>query len=444
MKYQIITALIFAGLILFVSTGLTQEPTEQTRLVVKGLVPDSPAQKAGILPNDILLQYDGKPVQTVKELNDLKALVKTDSVEIVVKREEKELKFKIPAGSIGVFLNEWLPNLTYKADAVVIEGIPKLGWDTGKDNTFFGALEAVANFLGIKKDYIDINGMSGGAFRIQFCKDWCPSSPDPTCGYNVGEDGLRALGLEYQALHLSTDGKNKPAMKQAIMESIAKKRPVIAIDLIQTAEWGIITGYQNNGEELLCRTYFDRREGYEIAQKFPFVIYIITGKKEAPKDIDNYQKSFEIALKNLKTERYENYYSGIAGFNQWIKELEKDNFQALDSQKYYNSALANAWIYDRLTSDRADAAEYLALINTQFPKASAKINELAQLYKGESEFLKQPKNIVIYSYAMKSREDWTPEMRTKEVDILRNVKAKEEAALKLWEEIAKLTAKSKK
>ena len=444
MKYQTIFALIFTGLILLVSTGLTQEPTEQTRLVVKGVIPDSPAQKAGVLPNDILIQYDGKPVKTVKELNDLKAQVKGDSVEIAVMREGKELKFKIPAGSIGVFLNEWLPDLTYKADAMVIEGIPKLGWDIGKDNTFFGALEAVANYLGIKKDYIEINGISGGAFRVQFCKDWCPSSPDPTCGYNVGEEALRALGLEYQTLALSTDGKNKPEMKKAIMESIAKKIPVIAIDLIETMEWGVITGYQNNGEELICRTYFDRREGYEIAQKYPFAIYIITGMKQTPKDIDNYQKSFEIALKNLKTERYENYYSGIAGFNQWIKELEKDNFAALDSQKYYNAALANAWIYDRLTSDRADAAAYLGRINNQFPKASAKINELAQLYKDESELLKQPKNIVIYSYAMKSREDWTPEMRTKEVDVLRNAKTKEEAALKLWEEIAKLTAKSKK
>jgi PDZ domain len=444
MKYQIIATLIFAGLILFASTGLTQEPTEQTRLVVKGLVPDSPAQKAGVLPNDILLKYDGKPVQTVKELNDLKALVKTDSVEIVVNREEKELKFKIPAGSIGVFLNEYLPDLSYKADAVVIEGIPKLGWDTGKDNTFFGALEAVANFLGVKKDYIDINGMSGGAFRIQFCKDWCPSSPDPTCGYNVGEDALRALGLEYQALALSKDGKNKDAMKQAIMESIAKKIPVIAIDLIEIAEWGIITGYQNNGEELLCRTYFDRRESYEIAQKFPFAIYIITGKKEPPADIDNYQKSFEIALKNLKTEKYDNYYSGIAGFNQWIKELKGDNFAAFDSEKYYNAALANAWIYDRLTADRANAVEYLGRINSQFPKASAEIDELTKLYKDENELLKQPKNIVIYSYAMKSREDWNPERRAKEIEVLGNVKTKEEAALKLWEQIAKLTSKPKK
>lgn len=444
MKYQIITALIFAGLILFVSIGITQEQVEQTRLVVKGLVTDSPAQKAGILPNDILLQYDGKPVHTVKELNDLKAQTKTDSVEIIVRREEKELKFKIPAGPIGVFLNERLPDLTFQADAVVIEGIPQLSWDTGKDNTFFAALEAAANYLGVKKDYIEINGMSGGAFRIQFCKDWCPSSPDPTCGYNVGEDGLRALGLEYQTMHLSTDGKNKPALKQIIMESIAKKRPVIAIDLVETAEWGIVTGYQNNGDELLCRTYFDQREGYEIAQKFPFAIYIITGKKEPPKDIDNYQKSFEIALKNLKTERYENYYSGIAAFNQWIKELEKDDFATLDSQKYFDRALANAWIYDRLTSDRADAVEYLERINNQFAKAAAKINELAQLYKEESELLKQPKNIVIYSYAMKSREDWTPGMRMKEVEVLRNAKAKEEAALKLWEQIAKLITKPKK
>ena len=444
MKYQIITTLIFTGLILFVSIGMTQEPAEPTRLVVKGLVTDSPAQKAGILSNDILLQYDGKPVHTVKELNDLKTQAKGDSVEIIIRREQKEMKFKLPAGPIGVFLNERLPDLAYKADAVVIEGIPRLGWDTGKSNSFFAALEAVANQLGVKKDYIEINGMSGAAFRLQFFKDWCPSSPDPTCGYNAGEDALRELGFEFNELHLSKDGKNKEEMKKAIMESISKKTPVIAIDLIETAEWGIITGYQNNGEELLCRTYFDKREGYEIAQKFPFAIYIITNKKEAPKDIDNYKKAFEIALKNLKTEKYGDYYSGIAALNKWIEGLEKDNFAALDSQKYYNRALANAWIYDRLTADRAEAAEYLERVSNQFPEAVDKINELAQLYKAENEILKQPENTVVYSYAMKSRDDWTPEMRRKEIENLNQAKAKEEEALKIWGEVVKLTSKPKK
>jgi hypothetical protein len=442
MKNLIITSLILAGLL--VSIAIAQEPAEATRLVVKGIVAESPAQKAGIMSDDILLKYDGKPTPTLKELFALKDQAKGDSVEVIILRGQQEMKFKLPTGQMGLFLNELLPDIKFKEDAVVIEGVPKLGWDTGKMNSFLAALEAIANHLGVPKDYVELNGISGAAFRFQFFKDWCPSSPDPTCGYNVGEDALRALGFEFKCMELAKDGNNKEAMKDAIMQSISKKMPVIAIDLIETPEWGIITGYQNNGEELLCCTYFDKRDGYEIAEKFPFAIYIITERKEPPNDNENYKKSFGITLKNLKTKMYGDYYSGIAAFNKWVERLEKDNFAAKDSAAYYNCALANAWMYDRLTEDRGNAAEYLERIVEEFPELTVKLQGLAEFYQEEAGILKEPKDLVIYSYNMKSRDDWSPEMRKKEIPVLRQVKAKEEAALKYWEEIAKLTANPKK
>ena len=441
MKSRIVTILLIG---LFVSIGLTQEKPETPKLVVQNVMPESPAQKIGIMPNDILLKYAGIPTPTLKELLALKEKAKGDSVEIVVLREGKELKFKLPTGQMGVYLKELLPDIKYKEDVVVIEGIPKLGWETGKNATFFGALEVVANHLDVPKDYLELNGISGSAFRFHFHKDWCPSSPDPTCGYNAGEDALRALGFEFKCMMLSKDGKNKEEMKNAIMQSISKKIPVIAVDLIEMPEWGIITGYQKNGEELLCRTYFDKRDGYEIAQKFPFVIYLITEKKEALDELANYKKSFAIALKNLKTKMYDDYYTGIAAFSKWIEKLEKDNFAAKDSATYYGCALANAWMYDRLIEDRMNAAEYLERIHGEFPDLIERLQGLVQIYREESDVLKETKDVVIYSQDMKSREDWSPEMRKKQIEILRQVKAKEEATLKIWEEVAKLTAKPKK
>ena len=443
MKNNIIVILLL-GLIVFASIGLAQEKTEEAKLVVQSLVPDSPAAKAGIMVKDIFFKYDGKPVNSLKMLNEYKAQVKTDSVAIVVLRDKKEMKFKLPTGQMGVFLNEALPDIKYKEDAVVIVGIPKLSWDSNKFNTFFAALEAVANNLGIAKDYLELCGISGSVFRFQFYKDWCPSSPDPTCGYNAGEDALRALGFEFKRMSLSKDGKNKTEMKNAIMQSISKKIPVIAIDLIQVPEWGIITGYQNNGDELLCRTYFDNREGYEIAQKFPFAIYLITGEKEPLDDLASYKKSFAIALKNLKTKMYDDYYSGIAAFNKWIEKLEKDDFAAKDSATYYNCALANAWMYDRLAEDRGNAAKYLEPIQGNFPDFSDKLQPLIMIYREESDMLKGTKDLVIYDYNLKSRADWSPEMRKKEIGVLSIVKGKEEVALSLWEAIAKLTAEEKK
>ena len=431
--------------LLFISTVSAEQPAEQTRLVVTGLITGGAGEKVGIKINDVFIKYNGKFVSTRNELNEYKNQVKGDSVEITVEREIegglphalKVITVNIPKGPIGVYLTELLPDLKYKEDAVVINGIPKLGWETSKINSFIACVELVANHLGIKKDYIEINGISGAAFRLQFCKDWCPSSPDPTCGYNNGEDALKALGLEYKSYSLSPDGKNKPKIKKAIMESIDKKIPVIAIDLIDTAEWGLVTGYQDNGEELLCRSYFDKRNSYEIAQKFPWVLYVIMGKKDVAKDTKLYQQSFKTIYANLTTKNYGQYFSGINAFDQWIEHLEKSDFAKMDSAKFNNAVFANGWIFDRLAVDRNDAAVYLETVANKIPELSKKLTELANIYKEEAKILQETNVNIPNSNIIKSSIEWTSEMRQEQIALLQKAKVKEEAALNIWKEIVK-------
>jgi hypothetical protein len=425
----ILLSVIFSGIFFAV------EPIEQTRLVVEKVMPNSPHEKAGILPNDILIKYDGKPISSFKELGAVKEQIVKDSIEVVFLRGQQEIKFKIAKGQSGVSVKEYLPDIKYKDDAVIIQGIPKLGWE--KMNSFFGSLELVANHLGINRDYTWINGVSGAAFRLHFCKDWCPSSPDPTCGFNSGEEALKALGLEYKSYNLASDGKNKPEILKAIKQSIDNDRPVIAIDLLQVPEWGLITGYQNNGEELLCRTYFDRRQGYEIAEKFPWAVYIITGKKTNEKYIDPYPQSFKTILANLTTKNYDQYYSGINAFDQWINHLEKSDFAKMDSQKYNNAILANGWIFDRLAIDRKDGADYLNYVAAHQMSNTEGLFELAYIYEQESKLLQETKINIPNSNIIKNTSEWTPEMRKEEVALLKEAKAKEEAALKIWQDIVK-------
>lgn len=437
------TLIVITICFIFASTTMAEVPTEEPRLVVKSTVPNQPTQRAGVMPNDILIKYNGTPVNTLKALNDLKLQAEGDSVEIVVLRNQNELTLKLPAGSMGVYLTELLPDIKYKDDAVVIVGIPKLGWETGKINSFLACIELVANHLGIKKDYVEINGISGAAFRLHFCKDWCPSSPGQTCGYNVGEELLKALGLEYKSYSLSSDGKNKPEIKEAIIASINNKIPVIAIDLSDTPEWGIIAGYQNNGDEFLCRTYFDNRNNYEIAQKFPWVLYVITGKKEMAKDVDLYQQSFKTIYANLTTENYGQYYSGINAFDKWIEHLGKSDFTKMDSQKFNNAVMANGWIFDRLAVDRNDAGPYLESVAVKIPELSKKLTELANIYKDESKMLQETKVNIPNSNIVKSSIEWTQEMRAQEIELIQQAKAKEKAALKIWREIVKTEGENK-
>jgi len=433
------TIAVITLIAIFVGSLIAVEPVEQTRLVVEKVMPNSPHERAGILPNDILIKYDGKNVSSFKELAAAKEQVTKDSLIVVFLRGEKEIKFKIAKGQSGVSVKEYLPDIKYKEDAVVIKNIPALGWD--KMNSFIGSLELAANHLGIKRDYVWINGVSGAAFRLHFCEGWCPSSPDPTCGFNSAEEALKALGLEYKSYNLSSDGKNKPEILNAIKQSINNDRPVIAIDLLQVAEWGLITGYQNNGEELLCRTYFDRRQGYEIAEKFPFGVYVITASYpvKTSDNINNYKNSFKIVEQNLKTEMYDDYYSGLIAFDKWIEALNKTDFAALDTKKFEEYALANAWIFDRLVEDRTNAVIYLKRNQYEvwLSNFSKKMEELINLYEQEVAILTETKDLVIYPFNMKSQSDWTTEMRSKQIEVLKKAKTKEVAALKIWEELNK-------
>jgi len=436
-KDLVLLVLLVAGLALCDGACKPEETIEFTKLVVYSVVAKSPAESAGIKEGDVFLKYNDIAVKTLKEVNELKNKVESDSVNILVQRDGKELTFKLPVRQMGVYLKELLPEIKYKKDAVVIEGIPKLDWSTGKSATFHAALEVIANHLGIDKDYVYLNGVSGSAFRLHFHKDWCPSSPDPTCGYNSGEEALKSLGLECHFKFVpKEDSAGQKELRKEIMESIDRGMPVFATELIGAPEWGIITGYQDGGKELLCRTYFDRRGGYDIADKFPWVVYFIDEKKEMPTDIDNYRRSFVIALENLTTPEYDKYASGLAGFALWLKRLKTEDFAAMDSAKYITASHTNAWIYDRLIDDREDATEYLEQITKSFPELSKKLKVLAKLYREESELLKPSKDIIVYEFNMKNRDDWSPEMRKEAVVRLSKAQAKEEAALKIWKQIA--------
>ena len=412
-------------------------PAEQPNLAVTGVVPGSPAERAGIQPGDVFKTYVGTPVSTLDEVNKLKQQVTTDSVEVRLIRGGQELAIMLPAGQMGVFLKELLPDLEYGEGDVVIEGIPQLDWSLGKSNSYLAALEAVANHLGIDKDYVWLNGVSGAAFRLHFHEDWCPSSPDPGCGYPTCNHALDALGLKHEGRHVEEDDEEGRAkLKQDIIASIDAGYPVIGIDIRGVPEWGIITGYRKGGEELLCRSYFDRREGYDIAEKIPWGVTIISGLVKPAPELASFQTSFKVAHENLTTEQYGDYYSGLAAFDYWLDQLRNTDFDAIDEERFREEVShANAWIYERLAEDREYAAQYLELIAPDFPDQATELEMLAQLYREESEVLKPTEDVIVYSFQMKDRSDWSAEKRAEQVARLTEARGKEEQARELWEQL---------
>ncbi len=411
---------------------------EQSTVVVQSLVPGSPAEATGIVEGDILHEYNGSPVTETKDLLELKESVETDSVEVVLLRDGERITVTLPAGQLGVYLKDVYPELEYQADAVVIDDVPPLSWDSGKYNSFLACVEAVANHLGIDKDYVYLNGVSGAAFRLHFHRSWCPSSPDPGCGYPSCHHALAALGLEDESRHVAEDDTAGQAdLRRAIMASIDRGMPVIAIDLRSVPEWGIVTGYQDGGSELICRSYFDRREGYDLAENFPWAACLVTGTTEPPTDEENYRTAFAVALENLTTPEYDGYMSGLAAFDYWIEQLQATDFDTFPEQRLREEVShANAWIYDRLVHDRQQASEFLLRVAAEMPDRAELLDELAALYGDEAELLQPTEDVVVYGFNLKDRSDWTAEMRAEQVRRLTEAKAVEEEALAIWEELA--------
>ncbi len=423
-----------------------EECEKNQYLLVTGLVPGGAAETAGIKSGDIILSYDGQQAHCLKKLNMLKEAVKADSVEIVIKRDGETISYTIAKGMIGIFLKELLPDIEFEKDAVILKGIGRLDWNTGETSSFIAALTRIAEYLDIEKDYTYLMGSSGSVFRIQFHEDWCPSSPDATVGFDCGATAMRNINLIPTYMFLDREGEtNKDEIRQGIVKSLDKKMPVIAIDLIEVPEWGVVVGYQKSGKELIVRDYFDRRHGYDSAVKFPWVVVTVSQKKGSIDDAENFKNSLQIAQELYETERYESYYSGIAALEYWIKRLKEDDFSTLNDEQFENVMLANAWIYGRLADDRMFGAEYLKASALKLPQMKDKIMKLAAHYETVHELMTGEEMVAPYPNQIEKRDDWSVDMRNKESEILTQVLENEKGAYALIKEINKsLSVKKEK
>jgi len=417
--------IIFLLLIAFILGSCQQKMEEQmTKLQITGFVENSNLQKAGAKVDDFLLTYDGNKIESVHNLGELRDQAKTDEIEITILRDNKKTKLQIPNGHLGVYLKEIVPEHKIEKNAVIIDGIGKLGWNIGMGNTFFGALFRIDEKFGQKIDYNTMMGISGYAFRSNvYEKSLCPSAPDATCGYDTGHEILVKLGYDFEVYHLEQPNyedcrytfKTQAEMTKIIKNSIDNGYPVIALHLIQTPEWGIITGYQN--DDFFCRTYFDKTEEYEIAQKFPWVICVIKNKKEV--DISNeFAKSLQTAKELYSKEKYFEYFNGLNATNKWISYLEDEElFTQMNEEKFFDTLLANWWMHTSLEMAREEGAKYLRTNIDKFEIDTKVIEQIAKIYDKEVALLKSGYNDVGCPYT--AGLEWTSGMRKAQIKMLR-------------------------
>jgi hypothetical protein len=212
--------------------------------------------------------------------------------------------------------------------------------------------------------------------------------------------------------------------------------PVLAIDLVEMPEWGIIIGYQKNGQELLCHTYFDKHKSYEVAQKFPFAVAILKRGDKLPGYDAGMKQGFGIVFQNLTTEKYGEYFSGLAAFDKWTARLRSDDFTKLDSAKLWNVVQANSWIFQRLVADRKTGMQYLDIVAQMMPGLEPKTASLKALYQQEVATLEPLLGQLPSPENVKPGWDWSKVDRDKEAAVLVTARAFEEQTLPIWKELA--------
>ena len=401
------------------------------KLMIEGFTDGSNLQKAGALKGDRILSYNGGDVTSAAKLRELRDATGTPEVPVVLLRGDGRIEVTVPKGRLGVFLREVAPEHPRDGDAVVIDGIGKLAWGTGMENSFLAAVYRIDEKFGRKTSYRDLVGLSGYGFRVLFFDGWCPSSPDVTCGRDLGAELLGKLGYsceDYYLLTPETEGKlrgeakSEDELRDIIRSSIDRGYPVLAIDLIGVPEWGLITGYQKGGKELFCRTYFDRTEGYDIAQKTPWVIYVI-GERKEPKLANEYRNSLLLARELYETEKYDIYFSGLKALDAWIAALKnEEDFDGMGPSRLEMVHLANWWIYYSLSIARADAVQYLTENRERFGANTDLVDELIRLYGNEVEILQNGRESVPSPHAGNRPSNWTGEERARQTAVLEKLR----------------------
>lgn len=305
----------------------------------------------------------------------------------------------------------------------VLAGVEELGWFTGQECTFVGALTAAMRAIGEDVTYDYLMGVSGAAFRLLFRQSRPDnSSPDAVTVYDHSEPAMKALGYVADWDLVPKADRDNPEgirnTRERIMHSIDKERPVVA--MVRSGDWGLIVGYSDGGTAFHCRSYWDKTQGYSRAENWPrprdwpWPNMVIGEKRHRPSRKASVTRSLQIAIELAKTssfhtEQFGEHASGFAAYEIWAQTL-------LDESKRPDlNDCCNNYCYVSLVDAREAAAKYLGTIAGEFEEAATvHLRRAAELYDEITAELKSAREAVpLPAWLLKGKrpKPWTDEMQ---------------------------------
>ena len=250
-------------------------------------------------------------------------------------------------------------------NSCILYGVPKVSYSYGECTPFCTAMKACLNYMGQQIDYAYIMAITGAAFRLRWnVTQWDGGNVDIM---NIYEDQYEAFrrafagaGRSYRLL--KREGSSKEKFIHFIKAELEEGRPVIAFGIIGPPEACLITGYLDDGNQLLGWNCFqDNQEfaknvdqdesGYFITDGWweneCTVALIAVGERQkalaSHKEI--LQNAIQIMTKdrviyrNLESEAVTEYAGGQRAYEYWAKRLvcQNDAEVMLGEGRYYGA-----------------------------------------------------------------------------------------------------------
>lgn len=356
----------------------------------------------------------------------------------------------------------------YQSDSTdqqcIVEGISRLGFGRGMDCSWAGAMTLSLVSRGIDTTYERVMGDSGACWRVAFEPVWDYSSADALVVYDHSVPACTAYGIHaIQANRL--EPPQRAAEKLAILEDIRNGRLPIAINLRVAPEWGVITGYLENGRHLLCRSYFDDEtfseleadpafqthmkisKGYLSVDHWPYRIIRLGEQTHVPSALDNLYASLRIKLDVMQNSGHSTYAMGYQALEVWSEGLlDRQWYAAADDETYSRRLGVNHFCMMALADARRSAAAYLqdSLPLVQDQRKLTALSEMAGVYGEMAALLEDFYTGMADPAALRtggsSRQSWTAAQREKQAELLALVASLEHRGDTLAETVLGLTA----
>jgi hypothetical protein len=271
----------------------------------------------------------------------------------------------------------------------VLAGVPRIGYDV-RLCPFPGSLSACLAYMGAPVDYDYVMGVTGAAFRRFWNRDDGGNIDLFYLGVRPAQRILDALGYEWRVVP-----PEKPAMIEAIKESIGRGVPVIVFGIIGPPEAGLVTGYADDGETLYGWSYFqegrdacyEKSDWFETMEKGTHANEgaIVIGEPKAVRPterqvyIDALRQAVELECASTWPD-VPDHTAGLAAYVGWADGLEVDADYPADNPGILGLRMMVHGDQCCMLEERGNAAAFLRQAAVVLPEAAAQLEAAADLY----------------------------------------------------------------